>query len=184
MTEAAVAVADGAYDGFEGRAFPELLLPSTTGADLDVLDPSADWTVVYLYPRTGVPGEELPPGWLKIPGAFGCTAQSCGFRDAAESFALLEASVRGVSTQDPSEQRDFAAAKQIDYPLLSDHELRLVRALGLPTFEGAGELRIKRATFLVAADRTITRVLYPVLDPGASAAEALAALQELTGASA
>ncbi|GAC1327673.1 MAG: hypothetical protein NVSMB13_14170 [Mycobacteriales bacterium] len=184
MTEAAVAVADGAYDGFEGRLFPEVLLPSTTGGELDVVDPAADWTVVYLYPRTGVPGEELPAGWLKIPGAFGCTAQSCGFRDVADSFAELKASVRGVSTQNPSEQRDFAAAKEITYPLLSDSELRLVEALGLPTFEGAGERRIKRATFLVAADRTISRVLYPVVDPGANAAEALAALRELTGVSA
>jgi len=184
MTEAAVAVADGAYDGFEGRAVPAILLPATTGGELDVVDPAAEWTVVYLYPRTGVPGEELPAGWLKIPGAFGCTAQSCGFRDVAEFFADLNASVRGVSTQDADEQRAFAATQRISYPLLSDSGLRLVEALGLPTFDGAGEPRIKRATFLVAADRTIARVLYPVLDPGANAADALAALREITAGSA
>ena len=173
-------VDDGAYDHLAGGVtVPEVRLPATTGQQLDVVADSR-WTVLFLYPATGTPGEPLPDGWLQAPGAYGCTAQSCGFRDLLGELAQAGAQVRGVSTQTPDEQAAFAARERLGYPLLSDHEHRLVEALDLPTFTvGGSPPRIRRATLLIDADRRVRDVLYPIPDPGGHAAEVVERLDQL-----
>lgn len=171
---------DGAYDHLAGgRTVPEIHLPATTGERLDVVADSP-WTVLFLYPATGTPGLTPPDGWLQTPGAYGCTAESCGFRDLLAELADAGAQVRGVSTQTPDEQAAFASRERLGYPLLSDHEHRLVEALGLPTFTAGGSPpRIRRASLLVDKGRRIRDVLYPVPDPAGHAAEVVERLGRL-----
>jgi peroxiredoxin len=99
---------DGAADGIEGRAVPAVALDSTTGQRVDLAELARGTAVVYVYPATGVPGEPLPPGWKETPGAFGCTAENCAFRDHAGRLAALGATVAGLSAQPLAEQREFA----------------------------------------------------------------------------
>jgi peroxiredoxin len=156
-----------------GTEVPHLGLPATTGEQLDVVA-AAPITVAFLYPAAGVPGQPLPPGWLEIPGAYGCTAESCRFRDLAGEFAAVGVALRGISTQTPEEQAEFAAREGVTYPLLSDHGLELVAALKLPTFgEDLGTPRIRRATLIIGDDRRLRQVIYPVPDPAGHADEVL-----------
>lgn len=167
-------VDDRAFDHLRGGAtMPRVALPATTGGTLDVVA-DVEWTVVFLYPATGVPGEPLPDGWLELPGAYGCTAETCRFRDLVGEFKALGTVLRGISTQTPKVQAEFAAREGVTYPLLSDEEHRLVDALRLPTFTmGGSPQRLRRATLLVTRDRMIRTVLYPVPDPARHADEVL-----------
>jgi peroxiredoxin len=173
---------DGAYDHVLGATLPSLLLPSTTGGSLDVCNASAAFTVLFLYPMTGTPGQALPEGWAEIPGAVGCTPQSCAYRDRIAEFEAVDASVRGVSTQTPEEQAEFATREHIPYPLLSDSDLQLATAMALPTFIAGEKERLKRAS-LIVQNRSVRRVLYPVLDPAANAGHTLTAVRELLASS-
>jgi peroxiredoxin len=157
-------------------------LPSTLGGELDLAAAAAggDRVVVYVYPRTGRPGEPLPEGWDAIPGARGCTPQSCAFRDHAGELAALGASVIGLSAQSPADQAEFAARERIRYPVLSDEELVLERVMGLPTFETSGMRLYRRLTF-VAREGRIEKVFYPVFPPDRNAADVLAWLERATG---
>jgi len=128
--------------------------------------------VVYCYPRTGEPDVEVPPGWNEIPGARGCTPQSCAYRDHHDEFLALGTRVFGLSTQAPEEQREAAGRLKLPFPLLSDLKLRLAKALRLPTFTVESRTLLKRATLLVE-DGRIEHVLYPVFPPDADAAAAL-----------
>lgn len=163
---------DGAAAGLEGTALPDLALPSTGGGELSLAAAGAGLLVVYVYPMTGTPGRPLPEGWDDIPGARGCTPQSCAYRDAPE-FRELGAGLVGISAQSPSEQAEFAAREHIPYPLLSDEGLRLAGALGLPTFEVEGRTLCRRLTFVAEAGR-IVKVFYPVFPPDRDAGEVLA----------
>jgi peroxiredoxin len=164
---------DGAADHLPGVAMPPLALPSTAGDEVDLAEAAAGTLVLYVYPRTGTPGEPLPPGWDEIPGARGCTPQNCAFRDAHAELSGLGALVHGLSAQQPAEQLEFAQRERMPYPLLSDPELRLGRALRLPTFEAGGMTLYKRLT-LVARGGRIAHVVYPVFPPGSDAAAVLA----------
>ncbi|MGH2774156.1 MAG: peroxiredoxin [Actinomycetota bacterium] len=177
MKGTAQTVDDGAYSHLrKGVILPKVRLPATTGESLDVVAPSA-FTVIFLYPMTGTPGQPLPDGWLELPGAFGCTAESCGYRDVVDEFASLDTLVHGVSTQTTSAQREFAEREHINYPLLSDSGHLLVDALRLPLLQVPGHPpRIKRATLIVDRDRVLLETLYPVPDPAANAAQTLAAV--------
>src|SRR5436190_271232 len=123
---------DGAADHLPGATLPDVSLPSTAGREVSLAEAASGTLVLYVYPRTGVPGEPLPPGWDEIPGARGCTPQNCAFRDAYAELSSLGARVHGLSAQPPAEQRDFAERERIPYPLMSDAELRLAGAMGLP----------------------------------------------------
>jgi peroxiredoxin len=173
---------DGAADHLVGTAVPAVRLPSTLGGELDLAAAAAggDRVVVYVYPRTGRPGEPLPEGWDAIPGARGCTPQSCAFRDHAGELAALGASVIGLSAQSPADQAEFAARERIRYPVLSDEELVLERVMGLPTFETSGMRLYRRLTF-VAREGRIEKVFYPVFPPDRNAADVLAWLERATG---
>ncbi len=134
-------------------------------------------TVVYAFPRTGRPGEALPTGWDAIPGARGCTPQSCGFRDHfAELGALGVGQLYGLSTQSRDDQREVAQRLHLPFALLSDARLELQRALTLPTFVVDGMTLLKRLT-LVLDDGVISKVFYPVFPPDRSAAEVVAWLR-------
>ena len=146
----------------ETRVPAPLLLPGADG-DRDVVDPDAKATVLFTYPATGIPGP-LPDGWDRIPGAIGCTLENRLFRDRYGAFTRAGVAVHGISTQRPDEQRAFAAAEKIPFPLLSDEDLRLAAALRLPTFRVADALRLKRCIVIVARDRTVHAVRYPVTD--------------------
>jgi peroxiredoxin len=171
---------DGAADHLPGLELPPgLSLPSTRGGDVDLAAAAAsgsDLLVAYVYPRTGVPGEPSPAGWDDIPGARGCTPQSCAFRDSLAEFAALGASVVGISAQSPAEQAEFAEREHIPFPLLADPGLRLAKASRLPTFEVEGMTLYRRLT-LVARQGRVVKVFYPVFPPDRNAAEVLAWLR-------
>jgi peroxiredoxin len=166
-------VDDGAADGVVGSPVPDLALPSTLGGELRLADAGARLLVAYVYPMTGTPGEALPDGWDDIPGARGCTPQSCAYRDAVAEFQDLGAELVGISAQGPAEQAEFAEREHIPYPLLSDDGLRLAEALGLPTFEAEGRTFYRRLTLIAAAGRVV-KVFYPVFPPDRDAAAVLA----------
>jgi peroxiredoxin len=165
---------DGAADHLLDAAVPAIELQATTGETVR-LDQLEGRTVLFCYPRTGRPGDELPPGWNAIPGARGCTPEACGFRDAHAQFAELGARVVALSTQSPDYQREMAERLHLPFPVLSDERLELTRALGLPTFETSGMTLLKRLT-LVIEDGRIARVFYPVFPPDSHAADVLSAL--------
>ena len=134
-------------------------------------------TVVYVYPRTGVPGVDAPPGWDQIPGARGCTPQSCGFRDHfAELKALGVAQVFGLSTQDTGYQQEAADRLHLPFPILSDAELILATSLHLPMFMTSGMTLLARMA-LVIEDGKIVKVFYPVFPPDKNAEEVIAWLR-------
>lgn len=164
---------DGAADHLPGSALPALRLPSTAGATADLAELARGRLVAYAYPRTGTPGEPLPDGWDDIPGARGCTPQSCCYRDSLAEFERLGAGVVGISAQSAAEQREFAEREHIPFPLLSDPELRLAEVLRLPTFTAGGMTLYRRLT-LVADAGTIVKAFYPVFPPDRDAGEVLA----------
>jgi peroxiredoxin len=170
---------DGAADHLPGLPLPALALASTQGGEVDLAALAAvvATLVLYVYPRTGTPGEPLPDGWDAIPGARGCTPQSCAFRDHRAELRALDAEVVGLSAQPAAEQAAFAAREHIPFPLLSDPQLRLAGALELPTFEAGGMRLYKRIT-LVVAGGTVAKAFYPVFPPDRNAADVLAWLRE------
>lgn len=154
---------DGTCAHLPGLAVPSLALPATGGRLVD-LAPLTGRTVVYCYPRTGRPDQELPTSWNAIPGARGCTPEACGFRDHHAELAALDAAVFGLSTQDTAYQQEAAERLHLPFALLSDAELRFATALRLPMFEVDGMTLINRLT-LVLRDGAIEHVFYPVFPP-------------------
>jgi peroxiredoxin len=164
---------DGGADHLEGAGIPALALPSTTGEEISLSGAAAGTLVLYLYPRTGRPGEPLPEGWDEIPGARGCTPQSCAFRDHFAELGSLGADVLGLSAQTLADQMEFADRVGLPYPILSDPELELAAALRLPTFEVAG-MRLYQRLTMIARDGRIEKVFYPVFPPDRNAADVVA----------
>ena len=166
-----VPVDDGACDHLPGKALPWIPLISTSGHSV-VLADIPGRVIVYCYPRTGRPGEDPPPGWNQIPGARGCTPQSCAFREVHAQLNALGVRLYGLSTQETDYQREAAARLHLPFELLSDSALVLTKALQLPTFAIATTTFIKRLTLVIAGGR-IEKVFYPVFPPDASAREVL-----------
>jgi peroxiredoxin len=160
---------DGASDHLLGMRIPPVSLMSTAGERVD-LSALPGRTVVYCYPLTGRPDRELPQGWDEIPGARGCTPQSCAFRDHHDELRTLGARVFGLSTQSTEYQREAAERLHLPYGLLSDEDLGFAGALGLPTFEVEGMVLVKRLT-MVIADGRVEKVFYPVFPPDKNAEE-------------
>jgi peroxiredoxin len=167
-----VPVDDGAASHLEGMTMPRLELPTTDGFGTDLAKAARDRLVLYIYPRTGVPGEEPIQGWDEIPGARGCTPQACAFRDHFGEIAVLGARVIGLSVQSTAEQLEFAQRVGLPYPLASDPVLALADELRLPTFEAGGRRLYKRLTLIAEHDR-IVKVFYPVFPPDRNADEVL-----------
>jgi peroxiredoxin len=170
---------DGAARHLAGLALPSVPLPATDGTTVD-LSALPGRTVVYAYPRTGRPGEANPDGWEAIPGARGCTPQSCAFRDAFVELRSLGAhAVFGLSTQDTAYQQEFAERMHLPFAILSDASLQLTRAMRLPTFQTHGMTLLKRLT-LAIDEGIVEHVFYPVFPPDQNAAEVLAWLRGRT----
>lgn len=169
---------DGAADHLPDAAVPSVVLPGSGGGRIDLADAAAGGgcLVVYVYPQTGVPDRPLPAGWDRIPGARGCTPQSCAFRDSARELAALGATVFGLSAQPLDEQREFAERERLPYPLLNDSDFRLAGALSLPTFEANGVRYYRRLTFVARRGR-IVKVFYPVFPPQDNAGDVIAWLR-------
>ena len=164
---------DGGARHLSGIKLPDLALPATDGATVN-LSTLKGRTIVYVYPRTGVPGVDLPPGWNDIPGARGCTPQSCSFRDQfGELKRLGVAQLYGLSTQVTAYQQEAATRLHLPFAILSDAKLSLTKALNLPTFSVAGMTLLKRMA-LVADNGKITKVFYPVFPPDKNAEEVIA----------
>ncbi|MBV9453920.1 MAG: peroxiredoxin [Rubrobacter sp.] len=166
-----IPVDDGAADHLTGMHLPPVPLASTAGnlVHLSVLEGR---TVVYCYPMTGPPDRNLPQGWDEIPGARGCTPQSCTFRDHYAELRALDTRVFGLSTQDTDYQQETAKRLHLPFELLSDQDLRFAHALGMPAFEVEGMILLKRLT-LIANGGLIEKVFYPVFPPNKSAEEVI-----------
>ncbi|MBA2945621.1 MerR family transcriptional regulator [Streptomyces himalayensis] len=170
--------ADGAADHLPGTKAPQIPLLNTAGKEirLDALGPRR--TVIYIYPLTGRPGTDLPDGWNSIPGARGCTPETCGFRDHFQD--LLEAGagrVYGLSSQDTDYQNEIVERLGLPFDMLSDPTLVLADTLGLPTFEVDGMRLFKRLT-LIVRDGVIEHAFYPIFPPNAHAQQVLTWLRD------
>jgi peroxiredoxin len=168
-----VPVDDGAADHLPGVRLPPLTFEATTGGPLELRELAAGILVLYVYPRTGRPGIDPPAGWDEIPGARGCTPQSCAFRDHHAEFGAFGARVAGLSSQTSEYQREAAERLGLPFRLLADPELLLAAALDLPTFTVEG-MRLYRRLTIVARAGTIAKVFYPVFPPDRNAEEVLA----------
>jgi peroxiredoxin len=163
---------DRACDHLPGLEIPRLVLDSSQGP-IELAELARARLVLYVYPRAGRPGVPSLPGWDEIPGARGCTPQSCGFRDHAAELRALGATVAGLSAQTLDDQVEFAERNRMPFPVVADPELRLAAALELPTFEVEGRRLYKRLA-LVAENGLIVKVFYPVFPPDRNAEEVLA----------
>ena len=167
---------DGGADHLPGMRLPPVTLAATDGASVDLAGLKG-LGVLYFYPRTGRPDEPLPEGWDMIPGARGCTPQSCAFRDHfAELQALGVSAVFGVSTRTTAYQAEAATRLHLPFALLSDEERKLADALRLPMLEVAGMILNRRLTLIVEAGR-IVKVFYPISPPDRNAGDVIAALR-------
>jgi peroxiredoxin len=169
---------DGAAKHVFGLALPSIPLIATTGDTID-LSVLPGRTIVYAYPRTGQPGVANPDGWDMIPGARGCSPQSCAFRDHFSNLHRLGVDhLFGLSTQDPAYQREAAQRLHLPFALLSDTDLAFANAVNLPTLVTAGMTLLKRVT-LVIDNAAISHVFYPVFPPDQNASAVLEWLSTL-----
>lgn len=161
---------DGGTRHLAGARIPSVSLLATHRQTVD-LSAIPGWVVVYAYPRTGKPGVESPAGWDMIPGARGCTPQSCSFRDHfSELRALGVDHLFGLSTQNPEDQREAAERLHLPFAILSDEHLKLTRAMDLPTFSVDAMTLLKRFTLVIRAGK-VEHVFYPVFPPDRSAGD-------------
>jgi len=172
---------DGATDHLVGMSLPHVALMSTLGHPMElggVLNKGKNKgkLVIYCYPMTGHPGVPLPEGWDQIPGARGCTPQSCAFRDHYQELQALGADVMGLSVQTPEYQKEMADRLHLPFPVLSDAQYQFQKALNLPTFEVAGMTLLKRVT-LIAHNGVIEAVHYPIFPSDSDAAWVLSYLK-------
>ena len=155
-----------------GAELPALVFDSTAGR-VDLSELATDLLVLFLYPHgTGLPDAPVP-GWDLIPGARGCTAQSCAFRDRHDRLTELGATLAGLSVQTVAEQHEFATRTGVRYRLISDPGRRLADAMGLPTFTAGGRTFYKRLTVIASRGR-IVKVFYPIAHPEQNAADVVA----------
>ncbi|MBO9426300.1 peroxiredoxin [Labrenzia sp. R4_1] len=156
---------------------PPLDLAATDGSKVQLADLTGT-SVIYIYPKTGQPGVPLPDGWDMIPGARGCTPQSCAFRDHFKELSALGAThIFGLSTQSTAYQVEAVERLHLPFPLLSDADLTFTNVLDLPSFEADGQTLLKRLT-LIARDGVVIKAFYPVFPPDRNAADVMAWLEE------
>jgi len=168
---------DGGARHLKGMPLPDLELPSTSNRRVNLSKIDAPRVVVYAYPMTGRPDRQLPQGWDDIPGARGCTPETCGFRDHHKDLAKLHAEVFGVSTQDTAYQQEMVKRLEVPFEVLSDEHMALTKALKLPTFTVDGMTLLKRLT-IIARHGRIEKVFYPVFPPDAHAEELISWLKK------
>jgi peroxiredoxin len=151
---------DGACNHLVGIALPNIPLVATDGSMVN-LSQLPGRLAIYCYPMTGQPNVPLPEGWDQIPGARGCTPQSCAYRDHYQELQALNVNVFGLSVQSTDYQREMATRLHLPFPVLSDALYQFQKVLNLPTFEAAGMTLLKRVT-LIATQGRIEAVHYPI----------------------
>ena len=151
---------DGSTDHLRGKRLPAISLTATSGKVINLGDIKGR-LVIYCYPMTGQPNVALPEGWDQIPGARGCTPQSCSFRDHYQELQALGAEVIGLSVQTPEYQKEMADRLHLPFPVVSDANYQFQKALNMPTFMAAGMMLLKRVT-LIANHGVIEAVHYPI----------------------
>lgn len=157
---------DGSADHLTGMSLPDVMLTATNGVQI-TLSAISGRVVIYIYPMTGRPNVALPDGWEQVPGARGCTPQSCSFRDHYQELQALNSQVYGLSTQSTDYQKEAKERLHLPFEMLSDEDLKLKDALNLPIMnpaDVAGMHLYKRLT-LIATDSKIEKVFYPVFPP-------------------
>ncbi len=159
---------DGACNYLQGMHLPSVLLVSTDGGMVDLSTRTSHYTVVYVYPMIAKPGVALPESWDMIPGARGCTPQSCNFRDHHHDLQKHNAEIFGLSSQSTQDQKEAVSRLHLPFPLLSDPDLKCAQALRLPTFEIDKKRLLKRVTLIISKQR-IVKTFYPVFPPNQSA---------------
>lgn len=167
---------DGLSAHLIGQRLPDLVLTATSGTPINLAEVPG-WVVIYCYPMTGQPGVALPNGWDNIPGARGCTPQSCAFRDHYAEIRALDAAVFGISTQHSTYQQEMSKRLHLPFAILSDEKLQFADALKVPTMTVAGMTLIKRLT-LICHSSVIRHVHYPVFPPQADPERVITWLQE------
>lgn len=167
---------DGAAAILLGARLPDVPLQATSGQRVNLGFLHGRW-LVYVYPMTGRPGLALPTGWDQIPGARGCTPESCAFRDLHDEFKALDTGVFGLSSQTTEYQREAKERLHLPFELLSDPKLELENTLQLPTFEVDGMRLYKRLTFIFDGG-SIRKVFYPIFPPDQHPREVLDWLRE------
>ena len=168
---------DGGAKHLNGMPLPDIGLPSTSNRVVNVAKVDAARIVIYCYPMTGRPDRQLPAGWDAIPGARGCTPETCGFRDHHKDLARLNAEVFGLSTQDTAYQQEMVQRLQVPFEVLSDEHRQFANALRLPTFTVEGMTLLKRLT-IIARHHRIEHVFYPVFPPDTHAQAVIAWLKQ------
>ena len=164
---------DGAAKHLAGMPVPPVTLVSTGNRRVNLAEQARKRTVIYCYPRTGAPGQPVPNGWDEIPGARGCTPESCGFRDHYQHLRALHTQVFGLSTQTTTYQQEMVQRLHLPFEVLSDADFAFTKALRLPTFDFEGVTLLKRLT-LILSDGKIEKVFYPVFPPDKHAEEVIA----------
>ena len=171
---------DGAARHLLGMTLPDLELQSTANRRVNLSKIATPRVVIYCYPMTGRPGVALPAGWDDIPGARGCTPETCGFRDHHAELKNLGAEVFGVSVQSTDYQQEMVTRLNVPFEVLSDERMAFTHALKLPTFAAGGMTLMKRLT-IVARHGRIEHVFYPIFPPNTHADEVIAWLKQQPG---
>ena len=151
---------DGGASHLVGMSLPNLSLMATNGEKIN-FKAIPSWLVIYCYSMTGQPNVALPEGWDQIPGARGCTPQSCSFRDHYQELQSLGAEVVGLSVQSTEYQQEMVNRLHLPFLVVSDVNFQFQKALNMPTFVAAGMTLLKRVT-LIANDGVIVAVHYPI----------------------
>ena len=165
---------DGACNHLHGLVLPSIDLLATNGQYIDFS--SLKQVVIYCYPMTGRPDARLPEGWDTIPGARGCTPQSCSFRDHYGELKALGFEVYGLSTQSKDYQQEAKSRLHLPFELISDNTLSFIKALNIPTFQVEGKPLAKRIT-LIVKHGVIIKVFYPVFPPNKNADQVITFIQ-------
>ncbi len=171
-----VPIDDGDCDHLVGKRLPDISLRSTVREEINLSQIKDLWVVIYFYPMIGVPGVALPNNWDQIPGARGCTPQSCLFRDLYGKFIQQNAVLYGVSVQSTPTQHESKTRLDLPFDLLSDPELKMGHFLKLPTFKVNSQEFFKRVT-VVVKNGVIKKVFYPIFPPTKNPQEVLDWLQ-------
>ena len=151
---------DGSTNHLKGMKLPNLSLKATNGKAINFVDIKGK-LVIYCYPLTGQPNVALPDGWDQIPGARGCTPQSCSFRDHYQELQALGADVIGLSVQSTEYQKEMADRLHLPFQVVSDVNYQFQKALNMPTFVADGITLLKRVTLMVN-NGVIDAVHYPI----------------------
>jgi len=129
-----------------GEHAPDFTLSSDEGGDITLSKLRGKKVVLYFYPKDDTPG---------------CTIQACDFRDAAPSFAGVDAVVLGVSADSVASHRTFRAKYDLNFPLLADESHEVAEAYGVwkeKSMYGRKFMGIERSTFLIDEKGEVERV--------------------------